>query len=132
MFGCTNCQAGTERCPRCGVRLCGEHLPFAREACAECELAYHDETETLKMNAWFLLGFALPWLVFAAAYDSLPSWSARSGGARAITTGVPMLDIIIMFVVMGVFAGKGVMGLRRWLHRRAFMKRSTSLAPPSY
>lgn len=121
MFGCTRCPTGHGTCPRCSTRICMEHVPFGGDACAECELAYHESRGDLKMSLWFLVGFALPWIFFAGIYEHLPSWSARSGGARAITTGVPMLDVIIMFTVVAVFAGKAAMGLRVAHHRRAFI-----------
>lgn len=128
MFGCTHCPVGQERCPRCASPLCGEHVPFRGEACAECELAYHEDKDRLHMNRWFLLGFALPWVAFAAAYDLLPSWSERSGGFRAITTGVPMLDVILVCTATAVFAGKGMVGLRAKLHRRSFIGQTPTVA----
>jgi hypothetical protein len=121
MFGCTVCPRGQNACPRCSTPLCDEHVPFRREACAECELAYHEERDGLGLNRWFLGGFALPWAGLAAISDTLPEWSMRAGGFRAITTGVPMLDILIMTAVVGVFAGKAAIGIRSWLHRRSFM-----------
>src|SRR5688572_28572514 len=96
MFGCTVCPRGQNACPRCSTSLCNEHVPFTGEACAECELEYHEEREGLGLTRWFVGGFALPWAGLAAISDALPDWSARSGGHRAITTGVPMLDILIM------------------------------------
>jgi hypothetical protein len=74
------------------------------------------------MPLWFAAGFAVPWILFLGIYEHLPSWSERSGGARAITTGVPMLDVLIMFTIMAVFAGKGAMGLRAAFHRGKFMR----------
>ena len=124
MFGCTRCPAGQDACRRCATRLCGEHVPFANERCAECELAFHESRDSLRLWAWFVVGFYVPWALFVAIYEHLPSWSARSGGVRAITTGVPMLDVVIMFTVMAVFAGKGAMGVREWLHRRKFLAQS--------
>lgn len=124
MFGCTLCRAGYNACPRCAARLCMEHEPLPGDACGECELAYHAQRSELKLGAWFLLGLALPWVLFAGIYDHLPSWSARSGGARAITTGVPMLDVIIMFSVTAVFLGKAAVGLRSMLHREQFLRRA--------
>jgi hypothetical protein len=121
MFGCTVCPRGTNTCPRCNTSLCNEHVPFAREACAECELQYHDEREEIRFGSWFAAGFALPWAGLLAISDALPSWSARSGGYRAITTGVPMIDILLMTLVIAVFAGKAAMGIRSAVHRRQFM-----------
>ena len=122
MYGCTVCPAGQDICPRCSRRLCMDHAMLPGEACNECELAYHESRGALKLNRWFLLGAALPWVVFAGILEHLPSWSARSGGVRAITTGIPMLDAIIMFAITSVFAGKAAMGLRSAFHRNAFMK----------
>jgi hypothetical protein len=102
--------------------VCDEHVPFAREACAECELRYHEDRERLSLRAWFGAGFAMPWALLTAVSETLPSWSARSGGFRAITTGVPMLDIVIMTGVIAVFAGKAAVAIRSSLHRRAFMR----------
>ncbi len=99
-----------------------DHGTLPGDACAECELAYHESRDKLKMGLWFVIGFAVPWILFAGVYEHLPSWDARSGGVRAITTGIPMLDVIIMFTVMAVFAGKGAMGLRSAFHRGQFMK----------
>lgn len=121
MFGCTHCPAGRDVCPRCARRLCGEHVPFGNEVCAECELAYQESRGTLKRWAWFLAGFALPWIFLAGIAKHLPSWSARSGGPRAITTGVPMLDVLIIFTVIAVFAGKAAIGIREAFHRRTFL-----------
>ena len=124
MFGCTRCPAGQDRCPRCAARLCIEHVPFGNERCTACEIAFQDSRHSLRLWAWFVVGFYVPWALFVAIYEHLPSWSARSGGVRAITTGVPMLDVVIMFSVMAVFAGKGAMGLRESLHRRSFLAQS--------
>ena len=122
MYGCTRCPSGQDICPRCHARLCLDHGTLPGDACNECELEYHESRDGLKLNLWFLAGFALPWIVFAGILDKLPSWSARSGGIRAITTGIPMLDCIIMFSVVAVIAGKGAMGLRSAFHRNAFMR----------
>lgn len=122
MNRCERCPYGSEMCPRCATRFCMEHAMLPGEACNPCELAYHESKSTLKMNLWFVVGFALPWVVFVGILDRLPAWSARSGGIRAITTGIPMLDAIIMFSVMAIIAGKGAMGLRHAFHRNAFMR----------
>jgi len=121
MFGCTACPRGRNTCPRCATPICDEHVPFAGDACSECELQYHDEREDIRFNGWFAAGFALPWAGLMAIRDVLPEWSARSGGHRAITTGVPMLDVLIMVLIIAVFAGKAAVGLRGVAHRRAFM-----------
>jgi hypothetical protein len=97
-------------------------------ACAECELAYHDERTKQQRAWWFVAGLALPWVFFAGIFEHLPSWSARSGGPRAITTGVPMLDVIIMFSIASVFAGKAALGLRDYVHRGQFMRPKTKTA----
>ena len=123
MTRCTPCLVGHETCRRCASRLCSEHTPFGGHACADCELAYYESRDTLHIHVWFVIGFALPWLLMALTSDHLPSWSARSGGMRAITTGYPMLDVLIMTTVVAVFAGKGAMGLRQWFHRRSFLAR---------
>ena len=74
------------------------------------------------MRTWFFVGFALPWLLLVAFHDSLPSWSARSGGHRAITTGVPMFDVLIMVTITAVFAGRAAMAIRGSMHRGAFIR----------
>lgn len=98
-----------------------EHIPFGGDACAECEVKYQASRDDVQMLPWFLLGFAMPWVVFFGIYEHLPSWSARSGGVRAITTGLPMLDVLIMFTIVAIVAGKTAMGLREAAHRRAFL-----------
>jgi len=122
MFGCPNCPVAPVGCPRCSARLCMEHSPLPGEACVPCELAYHESRDKLRLNLWFALGFLVPWGWLFAMRDSLPSWSARSGGVRAITTGIPMLDVLIMFSIIAVFAGKAASGLRSWMHRREFLR----------
>jgi hypothetical protein len=125
MFGCTRCDAGPDRCTRCSARLCLEHIPLGGDACAKCELAYQQSRDRLNRVGFFLLGLALPWVIFAGIWDYLPSWHARSGGIRAITTGIPMLDVIIMFSVTSIIFANGAVGLREAAHRRAFLASRT-------
>jgi hypothetical protein len=89
--------------------------------CNACELAYHESKSALRLNAWFAAGFTMPWLFLLGIHEHLPSWSARSGGARVITTGVPMVDVLLMATVTAVFAGKLAMGIRTALHRERFI-----------
>lgn len=103
-----------------------EHQPLPGALCTACELAYQDSKHALPMNRWFALGFALPWIFILGIHEHLPSWSARSGGYRAITTGVPMVDVLIMTAVTAVFAGKIAMGIRGALHRERFMARTAA------
>jgi hypothetical protein len=117
---CTSCRASLWTCPQCGSATCPDHLATYSNDCLDCALAYHASADKLHINLWFALGAALPWLVYASVYTQLPGWSARSGGFRALTTGIPALDVLIMFAVTSVFAGKALMGVRRWLHRRSF------------
>jgi hypothetical protein len=91
------------------------------DTCDDCALAYYDSRERMRPSVWFVIGFGLPWLAYAALYEHLPAWSARSGGFRAITTGVPALDVLVIFAITAVFAGRAMVGLRSWLHRRSFM-----------
>lgn len=91
--------------------------------CNGCELAYCESKSALRLNAWFAVGLAMPWLFLLGIRDHLPSWSARSGGFRAITTGVPMVDVLIMTTITAVFAGKIAMGIRLALHRERFIAR---------
>lgn len=123
MFRCTPCLTGPESCRRCTRPLCLEHVPFGGDACQPCEWEYQGRRSVRRERAWFAAGFALPWLVLAQTTDALPSWSARSGGLRAITTGVPMLDVLIAVTATAVFAGKGLIALRGWLLRRTFVSR---------
>lgn len=123
MVACSGCRSSVVSCPRCDERMCPDHMAIEGETCSECALAYYEGVDRLHLNVWFLAGFAVPWALYVALFDRLPEWSARSGGFRSITTGVPALDVLIMFVVMAVFAGKAAMGLRRWVHRRMFMAR---------
>lgn len=125
MIVCRSCPSGHEVCRRCARRLCSEHTPFGGDACADCELAYFESRDGLRSNVWFVVGLALPWMVIAALHEHLPSGSARAGGHRAITTGVPLLDILIMTAVISVFAGKAARRLRIWFHRRTFLEPST-------
>ena len=97
-----------------------EHLPLGGDACEQCEMQYALRRSEIARNGWFVLGFVLPWLFVMAIHDYLPSWSARSGGVRAITTGVPMLDVLIMTGVTAVFMGKAMIGLRLWWDRRVW------------
>lgn len=128
MYGCTQCPAGQDICPRCRARLCLDHATLPGNACNACELAYHEERTKQQRAWWFVAGLALPWVLFLGIYEHLPSWSARSGGHRAITTGVPMLDVIIMFSIMSIFAGKAALGLRATFHRGQFMRPKTKTA----
>jgi hypothetical protein len=104
--------------------LCAEHTPFGGDACAACELAYFESRDVLRLEVWFLIGFVLPWMLLVALHGHLPSGSARAGGHRAITTGVPLLDVALMAMVAAVLLGTTARGLRIWLHRRAFLKRA--------
>jgi hypothetical protein len=124
MLTCPACTLGMNACPRCAARSCMEHQPMPGALCNACELTYHESKSALHMNRWFAVGFALPWLFLLGIVDHLPSWSARSGGARAITTGVPMLDVLIMATVAAVFAGKIAMSIRTALHRERFITKT--------
>jgi hypothetical protein len=128
MMVCTHCRVSTTICPRCGVSICGDHMAIDRDTCVDCAVAYYDDLDRVHMGAWFVAGFLLPWAAYVALYDYLPSWSARAGGFRAITTGVPALDVVIMFTITAVFAGKAMMGLRKWHHRRSFVTRELARA----
>jgi hypothetical protein len=108
--------------------MCGDHTAIDRNECVDCALAYYDSADKLHMSRWFLAGAAVPWALYALVYSHLPDWSARSGGPRAITTGVPALDVVIMFAITSVFAGKAMMGLRKWAHRRSFVTRELARA----
>jgi cation transport ATPase len=121
MRTCPACPLGMTACRRCGARACMEHQPTSGAICNACELAYHESKRTLRLNAWFALGFAMPWVFVLGIHEHLPSWSARSGGFRAITTGVPMIDVLIMATVTAVFAGKIAMVIRTALHRERFI-----------
>jgi hypothetical protein len=120
MPSCRECPSGQEVCRRCARRLCVEHTPFGGHACADCELVYFESRDGLLLNLWFLVGFALPWLVLATLHGSLPS-SARATGFRGMSTGVPLIDLSIMTMVSAVLLGTATRGLRIWLHRRAFL-----------
>jgi hypothetical protein len=111
-------------CPRCAARSCLEHQPMPDQVCNACEVAYHESKSSLRLNTWFAVGFAMPWLFLLGIRDHLPSWSARSGGFRSITTGVPMVDVLIMTTVTAVFVGKIAMGIRTAVHRERFIART--------
>ena len=121
MIECTQCRASTIECPRCGTAMCGDHVAIDRLECIDCAVAYYDSLDSIPMNAWFAAGASLVWIAYAALYPALPSWSMRGGGYRALTTGVPALDMLIVFAIMSVFAGKAMMGLRKWRHDRSFV-----------
>jgi hypothetical protein len=108
--------------------ICSDHAAAYEQGCVDCALAYYDSRDELHTKAWFALGFGALWLVYAAVYSHLPSWSARSGGFRAITTGMPALDVLIMFTIVAVFAGKAAVALRRRWHRRTFVTRELARA----
>ncbi|HEY5947870.1 MAG TPA: hypothetical protein VIV40_20360 [Kofleriaceae bacterium] len=127
-MACNLCRTSPTRCPRCHTPVCNDHIALYEQSCVDCAIAYYDSRDRLHVGAWFALGFGALWLLYAAVYDQLPSWSARSGGFRAITTGVPALDVVIMFTVAAVFAGKAMVGLRRWWHRRTFVERALARA----
>lgn len=128
MIECTHCRASTIECPRCGTAMCGDHTAIDRMECVDCALAYYDSLDRISMNAWFAAGASLVWIAYAALYPALPSWSARAGGYRALTTGVPALDVLIVFAITSVFAGKAMMGLRKWRHDRSFVTRELARA----
>jgi hypothetical protein len=125
---CTSCRTSTFTCPRCGAETCADHMALEQDTCIDCALAFYDSQEKLHMKAWFFSGVVLIWGIYIAMLPALPDWSARSGGFRAITTGVPALDVLIMFGFTSVFAGKAMMGLRKWLHRRTFVTRELARA----
>jgi len=127
MMNCTACRTSTWSCPRCGDALCPDHTATYRQECLDCALAYYESRDTLHVRVWFALGVALPWLLYASVYSQLPHWSERSGGFRAITTGVPALDVVLMFAFVSFFAGKAMVTLRMWRHDRTFERRE--LAP---
>ncbi len=127
MMDCDACRTSTWSCPRCGVAVCADHMATYRNECMDCTLAYYASLDTVHLNRWFVLGALLPWALYACVYSHLPAWSARSGGFRAITTGVPALDVVLVFAVGSVFAGKGMITFRRWWHGRAFA--TPGLAP---
>ena len=122
MTGCTVCPYGIERCGSCRRRLCLEHIPLGGDACLDCEVAYQRSRDDLDMLPWFLLGFAVPWAVFAMLYESIARFGP-SGGVRAITTGIPLLDAALMTSVLAFFAGKAAIAVRMAFHRRAFDRR---------
>ena len=128
MKECTNCRISEWHCPRCDAPMCADHMAVYREECVDCALAYYDSLDKLHLNAWFAAGVALVWSAYIALYPWLPSWDLRAGGFRAITTGVPALDTLIMFAVVSVFAGKAMMGLRKWFHRKSFVTRELARA----
>ena len=128
MKECTNCRTSTWHCPRCDAPMCADHMATYRQECVDCALAYYDSLDKLHLNVWFALGALVPWAAYIGIFSHLPSWSTRSGGFRAITTGFPALDILIMFTVMSVFAGKAMMGLRKWWHHRSFVTRELARA----
>jgi len=115
---CPRCATSTRGCRRCGTRLCMEHLPFS-ETCAACDLAYYESRDRLHQRAWFALGFALPWIAFVAIMATA-TFPRYVGGMRSFSTGSPQLDFAIMTAIISVFAGKAVLALRRWVHRREF------------
>lgn len=125
MTACTNCRTSTTTCPRCATPQCSDHTAMYSDTCVDCALAYYDSRERVNMKGWFVAGFMLPWLGYVALLvnDLLPRWDMRSGGHRAITTGFPALDVIIMFTIIAVFAGMGAMRVREHIHKRAFMHR---------
>ena len=128
MKTCTNCRISEWRCPRCDTPICPDHLAIEREECVDCALAYYDSLDTLHLNMWFAAGALVPWASYAALYSRLPDWSARSGGFRALTTGFPALDILIMVAFTSFWCGKAMMGLRKWNHRRSFVTRELARA----
>jgi hypothetical protein len=115
-------------CTRCSIAICADHKAIEHDTCIDCAVAYYDDLDRLDLRAWFLGGFMLPWGAYAALYEHLPSWSARSGGYRAITTGVPAFDVLIMFAIIAVFSGKAAMGVRKSVHRRSFVTRELARA----
>jgi hypothetical protein len=125
---CTNCSISAWHCPRCDAAVCADHMAMYRQECVDCALAYYDSLDRVNLRAWFVVGFALMWVPYFALSSHLPSWSARSGGYRAITTGVPALDIVIMVTITAVFAGKAMMTLRKWMHHRSFVTRELARA----
>jgi hypothetical protein len=127
MMTCTACRTSSWSCPRCGDARCADHVATYRQECLDCALAYYASRDTVHMRAWYAVGAALPWLLYASVYSELPSWSERSGGFRAITTGVPALDVVLMFAFVSFFAGKAMVTLRTWWHDRVFARRE--LAP---
>ena len=119
MYRCPGCPSGSESCRRCMRRLCLEHVPLGGDACLDCEIAYQRSREGMQTLPWFLLGALVPLLVFALLAPTIARFPP-SGGVRSITTGIPLLDAMIMTAVLSVFAGKLAIAVRERLHRRAF------------
>ena len=115
---CAACQAGAARCVRCTRALCFDHVSLDGH-CNDCELAYHADRARLRLGGWFALGAAPPIALLAATWSELASMR-MAGGFRAITTGVPLLDGIVVAGVTAVILGRGMVGVRTWLHRRRF------------
>ncbi|HEX5059965.1 MAG TPA: hypothetical protein VFV99_11430 [Kofleriaceae bacterium] len=126
---CTNCRTSVYSCSRCGAETCVDHMALEhRDTCLDCALAFYDSQDKLHLNAWFIAGFILPWALYLRMLPDLPSWSERSGGYRAMTTGFPALDVLIIVGFVSVFAGKAMIGLRKWMHRRTFVTRELARA----
>lgn len=119
---CIECRTAenlTDRCRRCAEPVCMEHVPLGGRRCAACELVYLERRGRIRTRVWAALGFALPWPLYLALLPSIPE--AGSGGMRAITTGIPKLDFLIMTLVASYALGRGVAALRLAAARRRFL-----------
>lgn len=118
---CARCPAGLATCPRCTRRLCIEHTPLPGALCLDCEVAYQASRDGIATHGWFLAGFVLPWILFVATLDAV--LAARSaGGIRGFSTGIPVLDAVIMAGIASVLCGKAAVALRERLHRERFVR----------
>lgn len=104
------------RCRRCHVPSQNLSVEYT---CSTCDVDYFESRDRLNTGVWFGLGFALPWMVAAPVMASVDLPEA-AGRMRAMSTGVPLLDLAVMTTVVAVLCGKGLLGLRRWFHRREF------------
>jgi hypothetical protein len=97
------------------------HASFDDGFCPPCAAAFVLGSERLRPRLWFVLGFALPFSLLVAAAPAMARQPYYGGGYRAITTGIPLLDVSIVTAIVAVLVGKLAVHLRVGRYRRRFL-----------
>lgn len=110
-------------CVRCGRSLCHAHVPYSGRRCEPCELEYLDRRLRLPLGRWFVMGLIAAWAAFVLLIGPVNEvYPDGAGVTRGFTTGYPIIDLAFMFVLVSLFTGQCAVALRRWHHRRCFLR----------
>jgi len=101
------------------------HLPSVWQRCQECESTWLLQRRVRPVDKYLWLLSVLVcvglYVYFFPALRAMPS----TGGHRAITLGHPVLDAAVMAATASYFGGKLLVGIRRAIARRGFLKEHT-------